>query len=163
MNDDNNWALLYFPSDGLAFPQNPEEFMTRPPERRIMRLVTEDGTQQDYPIADNWALQYYTMEVFKHPAINWAGKLFTIHNGGMLQRMIHWTELRMRAIGEPAPVWTIPATIDLVEAFHGRSILTYEQRRGFTVNELRQWVWGDSDAIDNKEELETLIRTCQIL
>lgn len=164
MDSINNWALLYYPAGGAAFPCTPDHFMARVPEQRIMCLATEAGIQAEVSnIATVQELQDGLVTLLYHPAVNWAGKLYTVHTGGMFERLLHWRNLRLALENKPSSPLRVPAVVDIAEAFHGRSIMTYEQRKNFCVNDMIKWLGMGTLTFENKAELEALIRICQIL
>lgn len=169
----HKWALLFFPTGGLPYPNTPEDLF-RPIKKGDAKsdscvfcelvLMGDDGDYKLWEFGSPQGLLDNLEDVMRHSIVQSAGKLFTIHDRGMLQRLLHWNDLRKKFRDKPEPLISTPALVDLVEAFHFPSILTYAARTAFSVGEIRRWV--DDEKIEHETfetEARTLTRLCQIL
>lgn len=94
-----------------------------------------------------------------------ASRFYTIHNLGMLQRLLRWQMLKNHTVDRTQRNLVVPAITDLVEAFHYPAILTFESRSAFAVGHLRRWLLNEPAPVIETEltELNTLSKACEIL
>ena len=127
-------VLFYAVADNglLIYPLSPEGLFS-PSSRGAHVLVATRGEEDKvdssiYTMKD--MMHAFTMMDFlvNHPWLQ-GGTVCTLHPNRMLSRMLHWRALAggMR----PGPAAPLAKPVDLVEAFHGPAILTFNERAEF--------------------------------
>ena len=178
------WALLYFSMPGSPYPQTPDEVFVKDYKRvrevgsaealgytvvsqRVHKIFVVDsaGNFEAFEFGcDAGELIVALTNALNSSLAQGAGRLFTIHQSSMIERLLHWRDLRARLMLEVPILPRVPAMIDIVDKFNYPAIISLDQRRAFSTVQVRLWLGMNQPAEENEAtERRTLTNLCQIL
>jgi hypothetical protein len=174
--DPKAWALLYFPTAGYPYPTDPEDLFSRGADGLYaglaldkLRIVNNERTYKDISYHSTDSLLGAVEEALNDDIVVSGARLFTVHNLGMLQRLINRLALKQKSVGMPTisfRQWD--QAVDLVEEFHRPAVLTYEARKAFSSNQVGFWLdmpscQDDTKTVAEDIEMNTLLNLCRLL
>lgn len=167
--DDDGPKLVYFIAQNSAgqrvYPLFPEGlFIPGYTAQVIIARTVDDGAKeaQAWDLKTMPAMLDQLEELVAHPWLQ-AGTVYSLHPTRMLSRMLHWLVLA-RGV-RPLASSPLVQPVDLVEAYHGPAILTFNERAAFTPEMMAAHLGLTSDCAPTSNAYinDILLQLCQRL